>query len=92
MSRLQEWYKWPQSNYAHESAYLWQMMSREQRKDAVGSGRIKWCKAMEILYLRMAGEEELAARVATSTSVSARKISRVLRQLGRKLAAEMVTE
>ena len=80
------------ADMARFAASLWQMMSREQRKDAVGSGRIKWCKAMEILYLRMAGEEELAARVATSTPVSARKISRVLRQLGRKLAAEMVTE
>ena len=68
------------------------MMSPEQRAEAAGSGRIKWCKAMEILYLRMAGEEELAARVATRAPVSSRKISRVLRQLGRRIAPEMMTE
>ena len=77
---------------AEFAASLWRMMSPEQRKDAAGSGRIKWCRAMEILYLRMVGEEDLAARVAMRASVTPRKISRVLRQLGRKIAPEMVTE
>ena len=67
-------------------------MSPQQRMDAVGSGRYVWCKAMEILYLRMAGEDELAARVATHTPLSARRISRVLRNLARSMQDDMMTE
>ena len=82
----------PAAEMAEFAAPLWQMMSAEQRMHAVGSGRLVWCRAMEILFLRMAGEEERAVRVAVQTPVSARRISRVLRQLGRKLAQEIVTE
>lgn len=77
---------------AEFAASLWRCMSPQQRMDAVGSGRYVWCKAMEILYLRMMGEDELAARVATHTPLSARRISRVLRNLARSMQDDMKTE
>ena len=90
---LQETCRYGQSGEIAEfAASLWRLMTPAQRLEAVGPGRYVWCKAMEILYLRMAGEEELAARVAVSTPLSARKISRVLRRLGRNLTEENVTE
>ncbi len=82
----------PAEEMAEFAASLWRMMSDEQRMHAAGAGRLVWCRAMEILFLRMAGEEERAVRVAVQTPVSARRISRVLRQLGRKLAVEIVME
>lgn len=80
------------SEIAEFAASLWDCMSPAQRVEAAGNGRFIWCKAMEILYLRMAGEEERAAMVAMNTPLSARKISRVLRRLGRQLEAAPVTE
>ena len=74
------------------AADLWRCMSPEQRRDAADRGRFAWCKAMEILYLRMAGEEERAAAVARGTPLSARKLSRVLRRLGRQFEAFPVTD
>ena len=70
------------------AAGLWKRMGHEQRLEAAGSGRLVWCKAIEILYLRKQGEEWQAAMVAMDTDVSARKISRVLRRLGRLLEQE----
>lgn len=90
---LTETRRYHQSNGIVEFAEsLWRCMTPAQRMDAVGSGRFVWCKAMEILYLRMAGEEETAAMVALSTPLSARRISRVLRRLARCLVDETVTE
>lgn len=90
---LRETRRYRQSNeIAAFAALLWRCMTQEQRMDAAGSGRLVWCKAMEILCLRMAGEEEQAAMVAMNTPLSARKISRVLRRLGRQLEAAPVTE
>lgn len=80
------------SEIAEFAASVWRCMSHGERLDAAGPGRFVWCKAMEILYLRMMGEEELAARVAVQTPVSARRISRVLRRLGRSLTEEQVTQ
>lgn len=77
---------------AQFAASLWRLMPEEQRMHAVGSGRLVWCRAMEILFLRMNGEEEQAVRVAVRTPVSKRRISRALRQLGRRLESELVTE
>ena len=77
---------------AEFAAALWGCMTHRQRMEAVGSGRLVWCKAMEILYLRMAGQEERAAQTALQTFQSPRRISRVLRQLGRVLLAEAIPE
>ena len=74
---------------AEFAAALWRRMTPEQRMAAAGSGRYVWCKAMEILYLRMAGEEALAVQAATRTPLSARRISRVLRKLHRCMGEEM---
>lgn len=90
---LTETRQYHQSNEIAEfAASLWRCMTDVQRMDAVGSGRYVWCKAMEILYLRMMGEDELAARVATHTPLSARRISRVLRRLARSMQDDMMTE
>ncbi len=82
----------PAGEMAEFAVTLWGMMSPEQRMDAIGTGRMTWCRAMEVLYLRVNGEDAAAARAATQSSVSPRRISRVLRCLGRNLAENSVTE
>ena len=74
------------------AASIWRNLSPAQKMDAVGSGRYVWCKAMEILYLRMSGEEERAAMAALHSPLSARRISRVLRRISRCMSEEIVTE
>jgi len=74
------------------AAEVWPMLTPEQRQEAIGRNRLAWCRAMEILCLRMAGEDEQAALVALRASVPARRISRVLRLVGRKIVPDMMTE
>lgn len=88
---LRETRRYRRSNEIAEfGAEMWRQMSAAQRMEAAGQGSLVWCKAMEILFLRMAGEEEQAARTAANTPLSPRRISRVLRRLARELAAEPV--
>ena len=90
---LTETQKYGASNEAVEfAASMWRMMSPAQRTDAAGSGRLVWCKALEVLWLRMTGAEEQAATVAVKSALSPRKISRVLRQLGKKLQDDLMKE
>ena len=90
---LAETRRYQQSNEIAEfAASLWRCMSDAQRMDAATGGRYVWCKAMEILYLRMQGAEAQAARVAVQTPLSSRRISRVLRRLGRCLGEDMSME
>ena len=90
---LTETQKYGASNEAVEfAASMWRMMSPAQRTDAAGSGRLVWCKALEVLWLRMTGAEEQAASVAVKSALSPRKISRVLRQLGKKLQDDLLKE
>lgn len=77
---------------AEFAAEIWRCLPPSGRMDAANRARYVWVKAMEILYLRMAGEEERAAKVAADSPLSMRKISRVLRKIGRCMAAEPVTE
>lgn len=74
------------------AASLWQCMSDAQRMEAAASGRYVWCKAMEILYLRMVGEDAQAARVAARMPLSARRVSRVLRRLARYIGNDIHME
>ena len=74
------------------AAEIWPLLTEEQRQDAAHAGGVKWARALEILCLRMAGEDEQAAYEAAHASMSARKISRVLRQIGRVIAMEIVME
>ena len=74
------------------AAEIWPMLTPAQRQDAIGAGRVIWARALEILCLRMAGEDEQAAYEAAHAPVSARKISRVLRQIGRVIAMDPVME
>lgn len=88
---LKETQRYHQSGALVETAASWwQRMNKEQRMEAAGSGRYLWCKAMEILWLRMQGEDALAVRVAAQAAQPPRKISRVLRKLAR-IAAEDLT-
>lgn len=90
---LEETRRYQQSREIAEfSASLWRMMRPEDRLHAAGSGRFVWCKAMEILYLRMMGADAQAARVAVSTPLSARRISRVLRKLAGNIEDQLLTE
>lgn len=66
---------------AEFAASVWDCMSRDQQLQAAGSGRYVWCKAMEVLWLRMTGHETLAVQVVRHSPLSPRRISRVLRQL-----------
>ena len=77
---------------AEFAASIWRQMTEDQRMDAVGSGRYVWCKAVEILYLRMMDADDLAARVAANAAVSARRISRVLRRIARNMQESEATE
>lgn len=90
---LEETRRYHQSNEMAEFALaIWRCLSPEERMAAAGGERFAWCKAMEILYLRMAGEEQRAARVAADTPLSPRRISRVLRKIYRCCMAENGTE
>ena len=66
------------------AADLWRVMSPAQRQEATGERGYQWIKAMEILYLRLTGREDEAAKVVRALPVSARKISRVMRSLKRQ--------
>ena len=90
---LRETRRYRQANeIADFAAQIWQGMTGRQRMDAAGAGCGLWCKAVEILYLRMTGREQQAARVAADMPLSPRRISRVLRQIGRSMLQAPVTE
>lgn len=80
------------SEIAEFAAEIWQALPLELRLKAATTQRYAWCKALEVLYLRMAGEEKSAARAVKDAALSVRKISRVLRKIGRCMTAEPVTE
>lgn len=66
---------------AQFAAVLWTGMSQAQRLDAATGGGFMWCRAFETLWLRHTGREAEAARLVAHMPVSARKVSRLLRQL-----------
>ena len=70
------------------AADLWDGMRREQRHDAAGADCYMWVKAMEILYLRLTGQEQEAADAVRKLPVSHRKISRIMRELSRQTEME----
>lgn len=74
------------------AADLWDVMSVEQRHAAAGGESYLWVKAMEILYLRLTGREDMAARIVRTLPVSPRKISRVMRQLKKQTDMSMEGE
>lgn len=80
------------SEIAEFAASLWRCMTADQRMEAVGSGRYVWCKALEILYLRLSGNEAQAARAAMDSPLSARRISRVLRRIARLMMTDESTQ
>ncbi len=72
------------SRYVAEfAAAIWSALPEKPRLDAAYNDRYVWVKAMEVLYLRMAGEDGRAARAVTEAAASPRKISRALRQIYR---------
>lgn len=74
------------------AADLWDVMRRNQRHRAAGPDCYLWVKAMEILYLRLTGQEDEAARVVRALPVSPRKISRIMRDLKRQTDISMEGE
>ena len=67
------------------AADLWPMMSPEQRRAAAGREQVCYAKAIELLYLRMTGQEEAAENAAAWMPVSIRRVGRVLRRLARMI-------
>lgn len=74
------------------AASIWRVMPWEYRMEAATVQRYAWCKAMEVLYLRTAGEEEAALRAVEDAALPARQITRVLRRISRCVMAQPVTE
>ncbi len=74
------------------AAAVWACLPREYRLDAACRNGFTWVKAMEILYLRMAGEEEKAAKAAADSPLTLRRISRVLRRIYRCMSDEPLNE
>lgn len=67
------------------AADLWPLMSPEQRRAAAGREQLCYVKAIELLYLRVTGQEAAAEEVAAELPISARRIGRVLRALARMI-------
>ena len=67
------------------AADLWSMMSPEQRRTAAGREQVCYAKAVELLYLRMTGQEEAAENAVIGMPVSIRRVGRVLRCLARMI-------
>lgn len=73
------------------AAEMFRAMSPAQRKAAGTDASYLWVKGIEVLWLRMTGQEDKAVRVVKRMLVSPRRLSRVLRQLGKTLEKEPVT-
>jgi len=63
------------------AAEIWRVMTPAQRLDAATFGGFLWCKTVETLWLRSQGMEAEAVSLVAHMPVSARKVSRLLRQL-----------
>ncbi|MCH5287127.1 MAG: hypothetical protein J1E43_06875 [Christensenellaceae bacterium] len=83
---LRETRRWRQSaEIAAFAADLWPMMSPDQRRAAAGREQVCYAKAIELLYLRMTGQEEAAQAAVAWMPVSIRRVGRVLRRLARMI-------
>ena len=81
---LRETCRWRQSpEIIGFAADLWPLMAPEQRRAAAGQEQLCYVKAIELLYLRVTGQEAAAQEIAAHLPISARRIGRVLRQLAR---------
>lgn len=69
------------------AAELWPLMTSAQRQSAAGPERFTYVKAIELLYLRVTGQEDAAESAVTRLTVSARRVGRVLRALARDMEA-----
>lgn len=65
------------------AADLWPLMSPAQRRAAAGREQLCYVKAIELIYLRVTGQEASAELAVSDLPLSARRIGRVLRALGR---------
>ena len=72
------------------AADLWRDMPEPLRHQAGDRACYTWCIAVEALLLRMAGEEEMAAREVKKSYLSPRRVSRVLRQISRYVIKENI--
>ena len=83
---LHETRRWRQSEEIIAfAADLWPMMSAQQRRAAAGRVQVCYAKAIELLYLRMSGQESAAEEAVAWMPLSIRRVGRVLRQLARML-------
>ena len=83
---LRETRMWRQSpEIVGFAADLWPMLSPAQRRAAAGREQLCYIKAIELLYLRVTGQDASAELVVTDLPISARRIGRVLRALARMM-------
>lgn len=71
------------------AAGVWPLLTPRQRDACIGREGFQWVKAFEILYLRMTGQEMAAQRVVARLPVSVRKVSRILRAIGRRMEPQV---
>ena len=74
------------------AAELWPQLAPAQQEEAAGLGGFRWVKAMEVLYLRVTGQDEAAAGVVRSMEISLRKVSRALRAIARRMDRRLAEE
>lgn len=72
------------------AADLWRDMPQVLRQQAGDRACYTWCIAVEVLLLRMAGEEEMAVEAVRESYLSPRRVSRVIRQISRYVMKENV--
>ena len=83
---LRETRQWRQSEeIVAFAADLWPMLAPEQRQAAAGREQLAYAKAIELLYLRITGQEEAAESAALDRQVSIRRAGRILRRLSRMI-------
>ena len=72
------------------AADIWRALPESLRQQAGDRSCYTWVVAVEALYLRAAGEEEKAVRAVKDSCLSPRRVSRVIRQLGRCVLQENI--
>ena len=72
------------------AADIWRALPESLRQQAGDRSCYTWVVAVEALYLRAAGAEEKAVRAVKDSYLSPRRVSRVIRQLGRCVLQENI--
>jgi tetratricopeptide (TPR) repeat protein len=79
---LKETRRYGRSNdIAETAATLWRDMTEEERAHAGGTDRSLWCKAVEIYFLCMQGENAAAVCAMGEEALGQRRVRRIVRRI-----------